>query len=164
MESSSGMTWSSYSLSNWNKKSDTGFVGLSNQGATCYMNSLIQTLYMTPEFRNALYKWDFDDTYNKWRALEHAKTLNKDIQDLSLQHSHSSTNSSIESEAQLKERREKESIPRQLQLLFARLQLSDQRAVKTKVTHVALPIATNIMHLGIDQQLWLERSGCIYAA
>lgn len=30
------------------------FVGLSNQGATCYMNSLLQTLYMTPEVR-ALY-------------------------------------------------------------------------------------------------------------
>ena len=28
---------------------------LSNQGATCYLNSLIQTLYMTPEFRRALY-------------------------------------------------------------------------------------------------------------
>jgi ubiquitin C-terminal hydrolase len=144
VESSSSMSWSSYSVSNWNKKSDTGFVGLSNQGATCYMNSLIQTLFMTPEFRNALYKWDFDDTYNKWRAQEHAKTLNKDIQDLSLQHSHSSTNtSSTESEAQLKERREKESIPRQLQLLFARLQLSEQRAVKTKVTlsimHCPLP-------------------------
>jgi len=39
------------------KKSATGFVGLSNQGATCYLNSLIQTLFMTPEFRNALYEW-----------------------------------------------------------------------------------------------------------
>eukprot|EP00043_Microstomoeca_roanoka_P015381 m.153951 g.153951 ORF g.153951 m.153951 type:complete len:1210 (-) comp16246_c6_seq1:118-3747(-) len=33
------------------------FVGLANQGATCYLNSLLQSLYMTPEFRNAIYRW-----------------------------------------------------------------------------------------------------------
>lgn len=33
-----------------------GFVGLVNQAMTCYLNSLLQTLFMTPEFRNALYK------------------------------------------------------------------------------------------------------------
>lgn len=27
---------------------------------TCYLNSLLQALFMTPEFRNALYKWEFD--------------------------------------------------------------------------------------------------------
>jgi len=39
-----------------------GLVGLKNQGATCYLNSLIQTLYLTPEFRRMIYgfprPWD----------------------------------------------------------------------------------------------------------
>eukprot|EP01006_Ploeotia_vitrea_P038009 TRINITY_DN66192_c8_g1_i3.p1 TRINITY_DN66192_c8_g1~~TRINITY_DN66192_c8_g1_i3.p1 ORF type:complete len:1232 (+),score=694.70 TRINITY_DN66192_c8_g1_i3:155-3850(+) len=41
-------------------KSGTGYVGLLNQGATCYLNSLIQALYMTPEFRRAVFEWHFD--------------------------------------------------------------------------------------------------------
>lgn len=36
------------------------YVGLVNQAMTCYLNSLLQALYMTPEFRNALYNWEFD--------------------------------------------------------------------------------------------------------
>ncbi len=35
----------------------SGFVGLVNQAMTCYLNSLLQTLYMTPEFRKALYRY-----------------------------------------------------------------------------------------------------------
>ena len=32
-------------------KKETGYVGLKNQGATCYMNSLLQTLYHISYFR-----------------------------------------------------------------------------------------------------------------
>ena len=31
------------------------FVGLINQGATCYLSSLLQELYFTPELRRGLY-------------------------------------------------------------------------------------------------------------
>ncbi len=34
------------------------FVGLMNQGATCYLNSLIQAMYMTPELKFGLYSID----------------------------------------------------------------------------------------------------------
>jgi hypothetical protein len=40
------------------------------------MNSLIQTLYMTPEFRNALYRWDFKEFLQK--SLLHEKEKDKD--------------------------------------------------------------------------------------
>jgi ubiquitin carboxyl-terminal hydrolase 7 len=40
----------------WNSKKYTGYVGLKNQGATCYMNSLLQTLYFTNHLRKAVYK------------------------------------------------------------------------------------------------------------
>lgn len=40
------------------RRASSGFVGLENQGATCYLNSLIQALYMTPEMRMGLYSVD----------------------------------------------------------------------------------------------------------
>ena len=35
----------------WDSRKHTGYVGLKNQGATCYMNSLLQTLYCTNKLR-----------------------------------------------------------------------------------------------------------------
>ncbi|XP_015770740.1 PREDICTED: ubiquitin carboxyl-terminal hydrolase 47-like [Acropora digitifera] len=59
-QSSSTSSYSSFSPSDYSlTKSETGFVGLVNQAMTCYLNSLLQTLFMTPEFRNAIYRWEF---------------------------------------------------------------------------------------------------------
>lgn len=41
-------------------RTNYGYVGLVNQAMTCYLNSLLQALFMTPEFRNAMYNWEFD--------------------------------------------------------------------------------------------------------
>lgn len=57
---------SSQTQSHWNKtdsgashgldvpprpRTSCGLAGIKNQGATCYLNSLVQTLLLTPEFR-----------------------------------------------------------------------------------------------------------------
>jgi len=42
------------------KSPEKKFAGLYNPGATCYMNSLLQTLFMTPEFRLKLYSFRYD--------------------------------------------------------------------------------------------------------
>ncbi|CAL4920516.1 unnamed protein product [Urochloa decumbens] len=36
-------------------RKENDFICLKNQGATCYMNSLMETLYLTPYFRNVVY-------------------------------------------------------------------------------------------------------------
>lgn len=40
----------------YDSRKETGYVGIRNQGATCYMNSLIQSLYFTDVFRKAVYR------------------------------------------------------------------------------------------------------------
>eukprot|EP00012_Vannella_robusta_P000791 CAMPEP_0206184570 /NCGR_PEP_ID=MMETSP0166-20121206/1303_1 /ASSEMBLY_ACC=CAM_ASM_000260 /TAXON_ID=95228 /ORGANISM="Vannella robusta, Strain DIVA3 518/3/11/1/6" /LENGTH=168 /DNA_ID=CAMNT_0053599623 /DNA_START=23 /DNA_END=525 /DNA_ORIENTATION=- len=39
-------------------KSPSGFVGLSNQGATCYLNSFLQSLFLSPEFFQLLFAYE----------------------------------------------------------------------------------------------------------
>lgn len=34
--------------------------GLQNQGATCYINALVQILFMTPEFRSIIFSWKYE--------------------------------------------------------------------------------------------------------
>eukprot|EP00466_Bigelowiella_natans_P003355 jgi/Bigna1/80602/fgenesh1_pg.72_\ len=36
-------------------KSDTGYVGLTNEGSTCYLNSFLQTLVALPHFRQVIF-------------------------------------------------------------------------------------------------------------
>lgn len=37
------------------------YKGLPNIGATCYINSFLQTLFMTPEFRDGIYSWAYNE-------------------------------------------------------------------------------------------------------
>lgn len=54
IEDETGVLWSN--LNNYNSKKETGYIGLKNQGATCYLNSLLQSLYCTNAFRKAVYQ------------------------------------------------------------------------------------------------------------
>eukprot|EP00904_Undaria_pinnatifida_P003906 jgi/Undpi1/13516/HiC_scaffold_8.g03175.m1 len=108
------------------------FVGLSNQGATCYMNSLLQTLYMTPEFRAALYEWKHES------SIPDSATGTPSVHSI-----HSSTDGAgegggdgggggggaVDGEAA---EDPSDCIPLQLQRLFGQLQLSDKTCVETR--------------------------------
>uniref|UniRef100_H2Z534 USP domain-containing protein n=1 Tax=Ciona savignyi TaxID=51511 RepID=H2Z534_CIOSA len=43
------------------ERSPQSLVGIKNQGATCYLNSLLQTLFLTPEFREQLFNIGSDE-------------------------------------------------------------------------------------------------------
>jgi len=52
VEDETGVLW--HNFNNYDSKKETGYVGLKNQGATCYLNSLLQSLYFTNAFRKVL--------------------------------------------------------------------------------------------------------------
>lgn len=49
-DSSTGVLW--HNWIDYDSKAQTGYVGLNNQGATCYLNSLLQSYYTTRIFRD----------------------------------------------------------------------------------------------------------------
>lgn len=54
IDDETGVLW--HDFQDYDSKQATGFTGLVNQGATCYLNSLLQSLYFTTAFRNAVYQ------------------------------------------------------------------------------------------------------------
>ncbi|KAK1232951.1 ubiquitin-specific protease ubp15 [Marasmius sp. AFHP31] len=61
LEDPTGVLW--HNFVNYDSKKETGFVGLKNQGATCYMNSMLQSLYCTRFFRRAVYQIPTEDEH-----------------------------------------------------------------------------------------------------
>lgn len=53
-DSSTGVLW--YNFHDYDSKKSTGYVGLNNQGATCYLNSLLQSYFTTKIFRKLVYQ------------------------------------------------------------------------------------------------------------
>ncbi|KAI7870464.1 hypothetical protein BDF14DRAFT_1774466 [Spinellus fusiger] len=54
IKDTTGVLW--HNFSNYDSRKETGYVGIKNQGATCYMNSLLQSLYCTNAFRKSVYQ------------------------------------------------------------------------------------------------------------
>ncbi|CAK79859.1 unnamed protein product (macronuclear) [Paramecium tetraurelia] len=70
-------TWRTKNFNDWNiqsrfhEKSSTGYVGLYNLGCICYMNSLLQQLYMVPAFREKLLQIEDKSTCAQEENLLH---------------------------------------------------------------------------------------------
>ena len=54
-----GVLW--HNFMNYDSKKETGYVGFKNQGATCYLNSLLQSYFFTKYFRKLVYEIPTDN-------------------------------------------------------------------------------------------------------
>lgn len=64
---STGVLW--HSFVDYDSKKNTGFVGLNNQGATCYLNSLLQSYFTTKSFRKLVYQIPTDRTSRRTASV-----------------------------------------------------------------------------------------------
>ncbi|KAH3756594.1 Ubiquitin carboxyl-terminal hydrolase 34 [Pelomyxa schiedti] len=82
-----GIDWSYHPMDN--ERSQWGFVGLRNQGATCYMNSLLQQLFHIPCFRRGILSIEGvaeltkenDNTSGAWDVLTQLQILFSNLQE-----------------------------------------------------------------------------------
>jgi ubiquitin C-terminal hydrolase len=52
-----------------NTRKKTGYVGIVNQGATCYLNAVLQCLFHTPAFRRIIFRMATDGTENEHTSI-----------------------------------------------------------------------------------------------
>jgi Ubiquitin carboxyl-terminal hydrolase len=98
-------------------------VSLCRRGATCYLNSLLQAMYMTPELRRGLYAIDPEELgLSAQEALEAAAAANTE------EPMPASTVDAVKPKGKKAVR----TLPLELQRLFAELQASDRSAVSTE--------------------------------
>ena len=144
---------SGYSTTGASGGSSSSYRGLSNQGATCYMNSLLQTLYMTPEFRTALYKWEYDP-----EKVSHLFFCLRPFYIPSKPPSASWPFFFLPLLPFffLKDGEEKDCIPLQLQRLFGSLQLSSRSAIETKKLTLSFGWEGTEVFQQNDVQVWVE--------
>ncbi|PRT54580.1 Ubiquitin carboxyl-terminal hydrolase 21 [Wickerhamiella sorbophila] len=63
-----GILW--HDFVDYDSRLETGYTGLTNQGATCYLNSLLQSLYFTRVFRRAVYEIPAGDSESVTSGLQ----------------------------------------------------------------------------------------------